>query len=73
MPFEKYMIHAEWKERVPGQLLLQPRERTVERMRRDFMDAYKMAMREFPGASITLRRMDVPKPELKTEPTQNGG
>lgn len=60
--FQRYMIHAEWKERVPGKLLLQHRERTVERRARDFMSAYRAAQREFRGATITMRNLD-PKPE----------
>lgn len=57
----KYMIHAEWKERVPGKLLLQDRERTVERYGKDFMKVLKAAQREFPGARITIRSMEVVK------------
>ena len=54
----RFMIHAEWKERVPGKWFLEARERTVEIERRHFGDAMKAAQRMFPGSRLTMRQLE---------------
>jgi hypothetical protein len=51
------MIHAEWKERVPGKWFLVPRERTIEIEARHMGEVMRQAQRRFPGAQITMRSM----------------
>lgn len=65
-PLLRFMIHAEWKERVPGQLLLQHRERTVERQAPNFMIAMRNAQREFPNAKLIMRTMPPVEVEAAT-------
>lgn len=59
----KFMIHLEWKQRVPGQLLLQPMERTFEREFPGFNSAFRQVQRDYKGCVVTIR----PMPRKKAE------
>ena len=54
----KFLVHAEWKERVPGKWFLEHRERTVEMHAKHFGDMMKLAKQRFPGATVTMRQME---------------
>ena len=51
----RFMVHVEWRARVPGKWFLEKRERTVEIAAKDFGTALKIAQRKYPNSKLTMR------------------